>query len=60
VSKPYAQRAQVPVTCENCEHFRIVEAWIERDDVYLDLEECPECKAPYDLDILASNVTVIR
>ena len=57
MAKPYAQRAQAPVTCENCQHFMVVDAWIERDDVYLEHDECPECGAPFDLDIVCGAVT---
>lgn len=55
--KPYAQRCQAPYTCDTCEHFFVVEGWIERDDVYLAQEECPECKAPIDLDIACGAAT---
>lgn len=55
--KPYAQRGQAPYTCANCETRFVVDAWIEREDVYLEREECPECKAPIDLDVCAGDVT---
>ena len=58
-NRSYAQRGEAKVLCENekCEYYFIVEAWIERDDVYLQREECPKCSAPFDLDIVAGNVS---
>jgi MinD superfamily P-loop ATPase len=58
--RPYAILLQAPITCEKCEHFCVVDVWDERGDWYPKLEECPSCGAAYDLDVLLSNVQVIR
>lgn len=60
MSKPYAMRGQAPYKCAECEAFFVVDAWIERDDVYLETEECRECNAPIDLDVCCGDVVPIR
>lgn len=60
MSRPYAQRAQAPFECPDCDYYCVIGAWIERDDVYLDREECPECGAAIDLDLVSPDVTPIR
>lgn len=59
--RPYAQRGEAKILCDNdkCEHYFIVEAWVEREDVYLQREECPKCNSPFDLDLACGAVTLL-
>lgn len=58
--KPYAQQAQAPYTCSECDEFCVVDGWIEADIFYPKTEECRSCKAPFDIDVLAGDVLPIR
>lgn len=58
--KPYAQQAQAPYTCSECEEFFVVDGWIEAEIFYPKQEECKACRAPIDIDVIAGDVTPIR
>lgn len=58
--EPYAYPVQGDYTCSECDVILSVGGWMEAGIFNPDYEECPECDAPIDVDVLTGNVTPIR